>query len=564
MIQDIKYKLSDENNGSDVCLLSYVLVGDSALDITNGAGYIHNNLVKFVEAKGKSKVGDYVVDNDKWLSLADSLGWTKAYRYGIVKKYMDALIEYFNYDEYKLEAFYRKNTAYEDFPDIINLCWENTAISGCSRPTHAYRKIKSSITASPRLRDFSCKRPAYLSLLLGLSKRNDVTDEGRQTIARFVILKSILIENILAKFRNDGVKFKLFRYFAKRRYFFKHFVSRLTLDGNIADFAAILKQMELYSDDNNYKITGVNPDNVIGTAAIREVKLGYVDVQQCIRENVISGNKPLNRYSKRLVVSIITCLLLILSVAICSILISQTVTDKEVLIAVSGAIISAIIAYFGNQSSGYFLKVDQDDATRRMYRNELNDMIRHLYANLNILLQIQREMDKSNNVIPAEIHFINLRIPQNSILLSDEPMKNIMINELDTIARIKVNIRNINNSADYLCELVRAPKDFDKTLFSDTLSWEITRYVGYILNLLYVADDPSFRFPQTKEQLDRFINIKGVFQSAVKEINGINPSRTKEKYDQSEIDSIVKTLKDYYTKYKNDREIQRSIVFIKK
>lgn len=560
-VQDIVDRMDVEGNSADVCLLSYKIVGDSSLDISNGAGYIHNTLIKQLESK-HFELSEYAKDDsvDKWLSLADSLGWTKAYKLRTVKKYMNVLVEYFNFDENKLQNFYRSNNAYEDFPEILNLCWTNTKITGCSKPTHAYRKTKVSITAKPSIKDFSQKRPANLSLLLGLTKKAEInsyiSDTGKITIARYVIIKLILIENILAKFRNDGVNHKLFRCFTERTYFFKHFIDRLTSDGFINYFAEILKAVKLYDGIGVY----MNPDTVIKEAAYKEVDLGYVDVQQCIREQVIAGDKPINRYLKRMLTTLITCAVIILCVLTCTIiLISQNSDDLGRLVTIAGSIISAILAYAGKSVGDYFSKIDQDEGAKRIYRNELNDMVRHLYANLNVLLQIKRELD---NNIPAQIHFINLKIPQNSILLSEEPIKDIMINELDTIARIKVNIRNINNSADYLSSLVSGSESYNECILKDAISWEITRYVGYIFNLLYVIDDPSFRFPQSKEQLDRYINVKGVFQFAAKEINGGYPDKVKGCYDEKEIDEIIQMLSTEYFKYKDDRERQRNVLFI--
>lgn len=556
-VKDIVDKMT-KGASADVCLLSYNIVGDSSLDISNGAGYIHNNLIKGLDGKYKS-VNDYVSSEDpaRWLSLADSLGWTKAYKYSIVKRYMDALFEYFNFDESRLIRFYRKNNAYEDFPDIINICWSGVKVTGCKEPTHAYRKTKSSITANPRLGDFIRKRPAYLSLLIGLVQNAGMTEAANATIARYVVIKLILIENIMAKFRNEGVSHNVFRNLTERAYFFKCFTESLIRDGNILHFAELLMGVSLYKKAIK---SCQNPESIIKEAASAEVKLCCVDVQQCIREDVLASDKPIKKYKRRIKVTFAVSIILLL--CICGALFyffKDSSQNREVPITAVVGIMSALIAYLGNLLVGYYTKRDKDSSARSIYKNELKDMVRHLYANLNVLLQIKRELGEY--IAPAEIHFINLKIPQNSVLLSDEPIKDIMINELDTIARIKVNIRNINNSADYLCSLVRNKSQYDVEIMRTALEWEITRYVGYIINLLYVLDDPSFRFPQNKEQLRRYMNIKGVIETMAKEICGINNSKVKEEYSEDEVTSIVDLLAKKYQKYVDDREIKRSVLF---
>lgn len=545
------------SGGADICLLSYKNAGDSSLDISNGAGYIHNSLVKGLDGKYES-VDNYITTDDAagWLSLADSLGWTKAYRYSVVEKYMDALMEYFDFDESRLIKYYWQNNAYEDFTDIINLCWNGIKITGCKTPTHAYRKTRSSITTNPHLKDFTRKRPAYLSLLLGLARNADLSKAGRATIARYVIIKLILIENILAKYRNDGNRHNLFRRFTEREYFFKCFTDRLTSDNTIQYFAELLKSVPLY--EKSIKAC-FNPENIVKEAALSEVKIGYVDVQHCIREDVLASVKPINTQKKRIIITFVISGVIIIGLLVGLFFFFKDTEDhKEVPFSVAAGILSALIGYLGNLLVDYYTRRDQDTNSRASYKSELNDLIRHLYANLNILFQIQRELNE--DIIPAEIHFINLKIPQNSALLSEEPIKNILINELDTIARIKVNIRNINNSADYLCSLVQDTSQYNIEIMRASLEWEITRYVGYIINLLYVIDDPSFRFPN-KEQLKRYVNIKGVLENMSKEICGINTEKTKDEYDDNDRSPIVKRLDKEYKKYLDDRERKRNVLF---
>lgn len=552
-IEDICNRMnpSGSNNGANVCLLSYITVGDTSLDISNGAGHIHNSLIKKLEGKYQSVSMD--------LALADSLGWTKAYKIGPLRKFMTNLDRHFG-SEKEVRKFYRDVNAYEDFPDIINLCWRDSVITGCSKPTHAYRKTKSSITARPHIKDFYHKRTANLSLLLNLAKAAksaDMSYVGRLVISRYVIIKLILIENILAKFRND--RLKTFRRRTERTYFYRSLISALTPNRLIEVFADWLKHVILYRAATK---GATHPDFVIEAAALAEVKKGYVDVQQCIREKVLAADKPINKYLRRMRGTHVICLIiLIVGIAILWLVKRRnTLIDMETILTLFGGLLSAIIAYVGKSILDYNSKTDQDEAARRVYRNELNDLIRHLCANLNVLLEVNRKISSPPYYTrPEVIHFTNLKVPTNSVLLSDEPIKNIMINELDTIARVKVNIRNINNSADFLSSLLTGPV-YHWHGFREVLMWELARYLGYILNLLYVRDDPSFRFPDNKEQLERYVKINGIFLYLARQINGINPAISKSRYTDREISLIVIGLMRLYINYKDDREKQRSIL----
>ncbi len=545
VVSDIVSKMSEErinpntniNEKVNMCILPYEVAGKNSLDITNGAGTIHRKLV--IEPLADEK-------DVAQLAFAESMGWTKAYTYDMVCRYLDDLQVHFAYDESKLVGFYRKNNAYEDFPDIINICRKEAVLTACQNATHVYRKIPSSVTARPKLKDFRQKRTAYLSLLLSLSQIASLTDKGKEHIARYVIVKLVLIENIMAKFRIDGYNFKLFRICTSKGDFYNLLIDRLKKDGLLDYLAQLLMNVEIYKKEVD---GAINPERVIKMAGKAEVDEGNIDIQQCIREEVALGSKSADELKIKLRWTIAIAVLIFLTITALLILIYIYVFDENKdninFLSIVWAVLSVMITYISQKYVDYLKKIEDDEKTKTVYKSELEDLIRHLIASLNVLHKIDKEMvyDKK----PAAIHFKNLKIPANSILLSNEPINNMMLDDLNTISRVKVNIRNINNSADFLNSMVESRK-YTSAQIKKALSWEITRYYGYIINMKYVVNDPSFRFPKNKEDLDRYVNIKNVLADIAKEIKisgDPNP---------------IAVVTDRYEAYKQDREEERKVV----
>lgn len=546
-VSDIESKMSEEKTNPNtnikekvnMCILPYEVAGKNSLDITNGAGTIHRKLV--IEPLADEKTVAQ-------LAFAESMGWTKAYTYDMVCRYLDDLQVHFAYDESKLVGFYRKNNAYEDFPDIINICRKEAVLTACQDATHAYRKIPSSVTARPKLKDFRQKRTAYLSLLLSLSQIASLTDKGKEHIARYVIVKLVLIENIMAKFRIDGNNFKLFRICTSQGDFYNLLIARLKKDGMLEYFAQMLKNSKIY--EKKEIVRAINPERVIKMAGEAEVDEGNIDIQQCIREKAALGSKSVGELKIKLRWTIVAAILAFVTITALLVLIYVYVLDENNnnsinFLSIVWAVLSAMITYISQKYVDYLRKIEDDEKIKTVYKNELEDLIRHLIASLNVLHKIDKEMAKGTK--PAAIHFKNLKIPSNSILLSNEPINNMMIDELNAISRVKVNIRNINNSADFLIYMVESGK-YDSAQIKKAISWEITRYYGYIINMKYVVNDPSYRFPKNKEDLDRYVNIKNVLADIAKEIK------------ISGCSSPIEDVTEQYEAYKQDRGEERKVV----
>lgn len=92
--------------------------------------------------------------------------------------------------------------------------------------------------------------------------------------------------------------------------------------------------------------------------------------------------------------------------------------------------------------------------------------------------------------------------------------KLISRDRVDDFARLKVNIRNINNSATWLEEQALAKKTLD-----EPLEWEMTRYFGYLVNMYYL-ESHDFRFPNANE-LDKYIHENSIKKQVVCFVYGL-------------------------------------------
>jgi hypothetical protein len=195
-VKDIVARM-DEGNAK-VCVTQFKTIGQVETSIVNRGGVRHNALVKQKKLEAQM---EEPFDKGS-LCFADSLGWTKSYRVGLLKEYHNDLLNHFG-SKRNLVKFLCKNDAFEDFPEIINLCRKDCDAVGLDKKTHAYRKLRGSITSSPHRRDFLQKRPNYLALLMGLYKElkscGRLAEGANWVIARYFAVKILTVENVLAK-----------------------------------------------------------------------------------------------------------------------------------------------------------------------------------------------------------------------------------------------------------------------------------------------------------------------------------------------------------------------------
>jgi hypothetical protein len=201
-----------------------------------------------------------------------------------------------------------------------------------------------------------------------------------------------------------------------------------------------------------------------------------------------------------------------------------------------GVILSIVVKEYARIKTA----MEEDVSTLKLYYSEFSDFIRHLEANIKILIEIRKQATWSKIDIQS-IHSENLKWPENSILLSDEMAKLIPKNKVDDFTRLKINIRNINNSSKWLTELINQNK-----LTVSELDWEISRYFGYLINLYYLREH-DFKFA-SHDELDNYID-----ENFIK-------FRLTELFMSYKDEDRMKQVDYYIEKYQDDRRMKRAIL----
>lgn len=155
--------------------------------------------------------------------------------------------------------------------------------------------------------------------------------------------------------------------------------------------------------------------------------------------------------------------------------------------------IAATITIFFGSVAGFFitkyltLKSDakNERAMLKLYNSEFDDLLRHLIANMKIIAKLILELqNKDSNPKVSSVHMDNLKWPVTSCLFSDNMAMIIEDDNIESFSRLKVNLRNINNSANYLTKY-SVSQSYNSEKMRELLEWELTRYFGYYTNFQY-------------------------------------------------------------------------------
>lgn len=168
------------------------------------------------------------------------------------------------------------------------------------------------------------------------------------------------------------------------------------------------------------------------------------------------------------------------------------------------ALMAAVLTFYLNEQSKIHLLANEEATKKKLYFSEFEDLLRHLEANLKVMIEIRRQMDMNEGKMPASIHFVNLSWPQSSCLFSDDISEILDKKKVDDFARLKVNLRNIQNSSMWLSKYVREPHTNEE--ICKAIDWEIARHIGYLMNIHYMQNN-NFSFPSQNE-LDFYIREK--------------------------------------------------------
>lgn len=244
-VEDIVVQLI--RNNADVCISSFISKNNIRLDITNQGGKVHNDLV------GDLEENPSCFNDVKYCKLS-SIGWTKSYKYDIVKRYQKILEP--------CEKKFKDLKFYEDFPDIIALLLRDVCITGIHKPIYFYNKTENSVTASYNINAFKNQRAGFLALLLQLVKENEdklCNDAWKYTV-EFVVFKTIQIENILCKFLFDYNEIYEEKRIIKEFIFTKWLVEKINDDikNNLKDFLS-----NYYCCEMNIEISCKDSDELL-------------------------------------------------------------------------------------------------------------------------------------------------------------------------------------------------------------------------------------------------------------------------------------------------------------
>lgn len=552
VVQDIVDSMDKKN--ASICLTQFESIGESSLNIVNQAGRIHNNLLKELNEQGGNVTPCSSTESfgESALCFADSLGWTKVYRINVIKKYHEDLLSLFK-RERKLKRFLRKNNAFEDFPEIINLCRKDVKTTVLAAPTHKYRKHQNSITATPRQKDFKRKRPAYLRLLmrlyLALKEKGMLHTGSDYTIARYFSIKILTIENILAKFRTNCSNKRWLRN-SHNGTFVQWLIDSLKKEKTLFYFKKLLKQSLL---KNQIKLS-VNdaPEDIIKRVCNNEVKRGIVDISHCFCDNS-------THFKTRRIKNIkwrIRSFIVIIAMSICGAgcLWYYVTTHLDNGIPALSAIVAGVIAICSWAATNIYrinTERTQEDKITDMFGKAVDDLIRHIVAGYMVLHRIQQDLHRSTPIKkPAKVHFSNLKVSQQSLLMSDEFDNNIIVQEFKNLPRLRVNIRNINNSAEYM-ERYLDDSAYNSTHMYQIIDWEMNRYMGYFVNFMFFKENNMFRFPDETER-EIFLRTHQLYNHFVEIAYKEHPNYPK-------LISELK-LKERYEAYKEDRGDNRKVL----
>lgn len=557
-----------------IVISPFKIMDIEGLDITDDGGRIHNELCcnYFIPDSYWGYDSQYISnDSMKAVWNFSSIGWTKSYSRSALKQYNDDLKRFIlSKREDGLVNYFSEQKAFEDFIDFYVLLLEGINFSTTNQCSHSYIKNKDSITATPNLDDFLYQRTNSLITLIDLCYANTqkLCNDFERKLHRFVASKVYQIEDILSKYRtnyleNGNDNYAVFATKTHEGYLVNKIV-RLAMNknrGTEQDKQLFEKIFTRSSDTtNNFEklfkkevfnnITQYN--SFVNSTDSKFVFRESVHKEGILRKKKRTVNQKNNkdeqekyRPQKRnlcswriglwIAIGLFVTALLALVLSFSNLGLN---VDKKALGTVVGFFLTILL--FVAKEYKKIRDLDEEQrATIKLYYSEFDDFMRHLEANIKVLIQIDKQWESGVSV--QNIHFINLKWPTGSILFSDNMPKLIGRDRIDDFSRLKVNIRNINNSADWLMELSQ-----NNRLSQEHVKWEITRHLGYLVNVYYMKEH-NFEFA-TQNELHRYIDEKNIKYKLTELFMDYEYDKRKEKVDY------------FFNRYFDDRRKCRSVL----
>ena len=570
--EEAVYRISQSMRRFGIVVSPFEMQDNGNLDITDDGGKRHNRLARRL-ANGA------ILRQD--LPLLSSIGWTKAYSRTVLERYHKDLTAFLETERGGVEAFFLEHRAYEDFIDFYPLLYSDVHLTGTYYKTHIYIKHNDSITSSPSVEDFRNHRTASLIALIDLcyANKNATLENGERLLCydfdyklfRFVSSKVYQIEHIIAKYRDNYIcnGTNYYDEFAAQTHdgFFISKLCRLALgeirSNNLQDkdlfkystgrgvnsqhnFETLFSTSQFNAiPEYNTKLEFASPRFVLRKAVAIEKSLVNKESTHKNDEDIakLYGNNTPPQKKRLIFIGIIICSWV--AIAAGAVWYFKTHTDIANSQTLAAAIISVwlgIFTYLLTEQGKVNTLADEEASMQKLYYSEFTDFTRHLEANLKVMIQIRRQLiEKPSERQVESIHFINLKWPESSCLFSDSMAKIISKDRVDDFSRLRVNLRNINNSGDWLHSI-----DTSKTDIPPELEWEITRHIGYLLNMYYLAKH-NFSFASQNE-LDMFVRENSIKN----QLTGLFMEYTaKERSEQ---------IRFFIEKYYDDRRMKRAVL----
>jgi hypothetical protein len=514
------------------------------------------------------------------VSELSSIGWTKAYTKKILKTYHDDLTQMME-SRGGVKAFFNDHRAYEDFIDFYALLLKDVTITGTKEATHDYMKNPASITSSPKVDDFRDHRTASLIALIDLCyakekldtkdyKFAELCDNYKIKLHRFVASKVYQIEAIIDQYNTDFLdkgneKYADFGAKTHRGYFVSK-LARLALgekrpgleqDNELFRFATSrtdaskdnftdLFGEKVFNSVPYYKevVSSSSPRHILRRSVAIEKDLRKKDTKRSSGEEksvLTAGGKTPNQRRLTWLCRTRYIGLALLAICICVLFfLISSIQEYQTILAALVALVGVIATIIENEIGKVKVLAADEEASVKLYYSEFQDFIRHLEANLKVMIQVRKEI-ASGRYHVENIHFDNLRWPASSSLFSDEMAKLIDRNRVDDFARLKVNIRNINNSASWLQQIAHNEQELQ-----EALEWEITRHFGYLVNMYYLEKN-EFCFP-SPDEIDRYIHDNSIKNKLTSLFMDYEPADRK------------KEVERYIDRYNDDRRMKRAVL----
>ena len=577
-----------------VVLSPFDLNGPNSLNTVDVAQTLHTQLTRHLSYRG-------IGNSDPDIVCAATMCWTKAYSKEAMQMYVNALESFFKEERTGLIEFFNDHKAYDDFIDFYVLLRKDIQVSATRHHTHIYKKNVQSITSCPTVSDFLYDRTATLIAAIDLAYRDSacLIADWKSRLFRYISIKTMFIEDILSNYRDEfnsgNIQRTVFSEKTHNGYFINKFyrlaIGKKREESEEDDLFEKEKTSRGEKSAANFldlfcceRINSIeeyrNKFTKIEYADSRYILQVAVDIERSIlkpdnnkedsEERLFAqyGIKDTPNMRRKNAMNRLWWyfgLTLPIAVGVYFLPKESWVYEKirffadAIMISnpnVKAALISlygVILTYLLKSRNDIKVLASEEQSQMKLYFSEFEDLIRHLEANLKVMIQIVKRIEEENLVHPANIHMTNLAWPSTSFLFSDEFAKIINKERVDDFARVKVNLRNINNSAAWLSDFVN--KESSPENIKEAIEWEIARHFGYLVNFRYLKEN-GFQFA-SQEELDIYINrnqvrnsLAALFMDFYSDEDSIRDNFSKR------LDRVDRYIRMYY----DDRRMKRNVL----